>query len=54
MTKPLIIAAIAACFGSAALAGPGCSGAHDKHVMSCANGTVWDAESSTCIPVPTG
>ncbi|MEM9580782.1 MAG: carbohydrate-binding module family 14 protein [Pseudomonadota bacterium] len=28
----------------------GCSGGHDA-AMSCADGTMWHAESETCVPL---
>ncbi|HKL44769.1 MAG TPA: carbohydrate-binding module family 14 protein [Roseovarius sp.] len=27
--------------------------AHDQHVMSCAEGTAWDADAKTCVPQTT-
>jgi len=27
----------------------GCSGGHQEASMSCANGTIWDADSKTCV-----
>ncbi|WP_420863888.1 carbohydrate-binding module family 14 protein [Algirhabdus cladophorae] len=27
----------------------GCSSGHTEASMSCANGTVWDADSKTCV-----
>ena len=38
-------AALAACFGDHA---------KEEIVMSCADGTVYDADTQTCVPAPTG
>lgn len=38
--------AFAECYGSA-------HSAADQQAMSCAEGTAWDATSSTCVPVTT-
>ena len=29
----------------------GCSYGKDKQAMTCAEGTTWDGETSTCMPV---
>ncbi len=30
-----------------------CSG-HDQQAMSCADGTTWDQERNSCVPIVTG
>lgn len=49
MKLKILIAAVVMSFGSAAIAGPGCGKGHSKQVMSCAEGSVWDAESQSCV-----
>lgn len=49
MKTKFIIAAFFVTFGSAAVAGSGCGYGHDKQVMTCAEGTVWDAQTQTCV-----
>ena len=49
MKLRIVIATVAVAFGSAAIAGPGCHTGHEKQVMSCADGTVWDSATQTCV-----
>ena len=53
MKLKFVIAAAVMIFGSAAIAGPGCGNGHSKQVMSCGEGTVWDAQSQSCVPLTT-
>lgn len=50
MKLKIAIAAVVVTFASAAVAGPGCSNGHSKQVMSCAEGSVWDSASQSCVP----
>lgn len=31
-----------------------CSGHSDQRAMSCAEGSQWNAETNTCVPIVTG
>ncbi|MEO3416318.1 carbohydrate-binding module family 14 protein [Roseovarius sp. CAU 1744] len=53
MKLKIAIAAVVMTLGTAALAGPGCGLGHGKQVMSCGEGTVWDAQSQSCVPLTT-
>lgn len=53
MTKTLLAALALAAVPSFALA-MGCSKNHmETTAMSCADGTAWDTETRTCVPVST-
>ncbi len=49
MKMKCVIAAVLMTFGSAAIAGSGCGYGHDKQVMTCAEGSVWDAQTQSCV-----
>ena len=53
MKLKIMVAAVMVCVGSVAIAGPGCGSGHSKQVASCAEGTVWDAQSQSCVPLTT-
>lgn len=53
MKLKIMIAAVVMGFGSAAIAGTGCGKGHSKQVMSCAEGSVWDIQSQSCVPQTT-
>ncbi|MBP1805537.1 hypothetical protein [Rubellimicrobium aerolatum] len=48
MTRLLLAAALLVLPLSARAA---CSGHSDQQAMTCAQGTTWDRESATCVPV---
>lgn len=50
MKLKVALTAILMTLASAAIAGPGCGFGHSKQVMSCAEGSVWDAQSQSCVP----
>lgn len=50
MKLKCVIAAIAVTFSSTAMAGAGCGAGHDQQAMSCAEGSVWDAQTKACVP----
>ncbi|QYX57912.1 hypothetical protein K1T73_05860 [Roseovarius sp. SCSIO 43702] len=54
MFRLIATAVIAAGLATPALAGPGCSGSHEKQVMTCTEGSTWDSETGTCTALPTG
>jgi len=37
-----------------AFASANCSAGHERQAMSCAEGSTWDDEQATCVPVVTG
>ncbi|WP_306115910.1 MULTISPECIES: hypothetical protein [unclassified Roseovarius] len=53
MKLKIAIAAVVISFGSTAIAGTGCGKGHSKQVMSCAEGSVWDTQSQSCVPQTT-
>ncbi|MFD1158537.1 carbohydrate-binding module family 14 protein [Roseovarius aestuarii] len=50
MKLRLALSAVIMVLASTAMAGPGCGKGHSKQVMSCAEGTVWDIQSQSCVP----
>jgi len=53
MKPSMILTAVALTIASALAASAHCA-AHSQQTMSCAAGTVWDEQSTTCVPETTG
>ncbi len=49
MKRTLLITALLAGVATAAAAGSGCNKGHGKQAVSCADGSVWDAQSQSCV-----
>lgn len=49
MIRTIILSSILA-LGTTGAAIAGCSG-HSQQAMTCADGTVWDSATQTCIPL---
>ncbi len=51
MTRTMMIAAVLALGTSTSAVAMGCNSNKGQQAMSCADGSTWDANTQTCVPI---
>lgn len=54
MKMKTILAALALAIAPTLAIAEGCSSRHSEQAMSCGEGTVWDADTQSCVEQVTG